>query len=157
MSAEVGLPATRRGQSPRRYAASAGPSSSALPFVDDLHALGALSGLAVLLAAWGYPLWGGAWDVLCPLRELTGTPCPTCFGTRALVAAAAGQWLTALRFNPLVAVGGIGLLAYVPWAAATVVGGWPRPRMSPAYAKHSVRVAFVLVLANWAYLIVAHT
>jgi len=124
--------------------------------VEDLHALGALCGFAALLAAWGYPLWGESWGVLCPLRELTGIPCPTCFGTRALVAAVGGNWMVALRFNPLVAVGGIGLLAYVPWATATVVGGWPRPRVSPLLAARAAPLVGLLVLLNWAYLLVAH-
>ena len=44
----------------------------AVSVLEDLHALGALCGFAALLAAWGYPLWGEAWGVLCPLRELTG-------------------------------------------------------------------------------------
>ena len=123
---------------------------------EDLHALGALSGLAVLLAAWGYPLWGEAWRVLCPLRELTGIPCPTCFGTRALVAALTGNWWAALRFNPLVAAGGFGLLAYVPWATAAVVGGWRRPRVPPLLVARAAPVAGVLVLLNWIYLLVAH-
>jgi len=132
------------------------PRPTARSVFEDLHALGALSGFAVLLAAWGYPLWGEAWGLLCPLRELTGIPCPTCFGTRALVAAVTGHLGVALRFNPLVAAGGIGLLAYVPWATATVVGGWPRPRVSPALVARAVRGACLLVLLNWAYLLVAH-
>ncbi len=133
-----------------------GPSPPAPPLVEDLHALGALSGFAVLLAAWGYPLWGGAWEMLCPLREITGIPCPTCYGTRALVAAAAGHWATALRFNPLVAVAGIGLLAYVPGAAAVVAAGWPRPRVPEFLVRYAAPTACSLVLANWAYLLIAH-
>ncbi len=128
----------------------------ALPLFEDLQVLGALSGFAVLLAAWGYPLWGEAWGAFCPLREITGIPCPTCYGTRALLAAASGRWLTALRFNPLVGAGGIGLLAYLPWAVGTVAGGWPRPSVS---SRTATRVAWFgggLVLANWIYLVVAH-
>ncbi len=137
-------------------AAPEGKRAAPARLTDDLHALGALSGLAVLLAAWGYPLWEGAWGALCPLRELTGIPCPTCFGTRALIAAAAGHWMQALRFNPLVAVCGIGLLAYVPWAGATVIGDWPRPRLPEALVARAAKVAGVVVLANWVYLLVAH-
>lgn len=132
------------------------PRPTTASVFEDLHALGALSGFAVLIAAWGHPLWGEAWGVLCPLRELTGIPCPTCFGTRALVAAVTGHLVLALRFNPLVAVAGVGLLTYVPWATATVVGGWPRPRVSPAFAASAARGAGLLVLLNWVYLLVAH-
>jgi hypothetical protein len=124
--------------------------------LEDLHVLGALSGFAVLVLAWGYPLWGGALHLLCPLRELTGIPCPTCFGTRALVAAAGGQWLAAIRYNPLVASAGFGLMVYVPWAVAATVAGWPRPSFAPDAIRRAAPLAGALVFLNWVYLLVAH-
>ena len=51
--------------------------------LQDGYVLGLLSGFSVLVAAWTYPLWEGAAAVPCLLRELTGIPCPTCYGTRA--------------------------------------------------------------------------
>lgn len=36
----------------------------------------------------------------CPLRSLTGIPCPLCGMTRACVAAAHGNFVSSLRFNP---------------------------------------------------------
>ena len=110
-----------------------GPERSLL---EDFYVLGALSGFVVLLASWGHPLWGAAWGAYCPFRALTEIPCPTCYGTRALLAATSGRWLTALRLNPLVATGGIHL---APMAVAKA--GW---------------VGASLVLANWTYLIVVH-
>lgn len=48
----------------------------------------------------GLPGWA------CPLRELTGIPCPTCFLTRATAAALIGDFKTSLSlhlFGPFVA------------------------------------------------------
>ncbi|MEC8442529.1 MAG: DUF2752 domain-containing protein [Cyanobacteriota bacterium] len=48
----------------------------------------------------GLPGWG------CPLRELTGIPCPTCFLTRATAAALIGDVKTSVSlhvFGPIVA------------------------------------------------------
>lgn len=54
----------------------------------------------------------GCWPALpgwpCPLRALTGVPCPTCFLTRATAAALTGQLQLSWRlhaFGPLVAAG----------------------------------------------------
>jgi hypothetical protein len=54
----------------------------------------------------------GCWPALpgwpCPLRALTGIPCPTCFLTRATAAALTGQLEHSVRlhaFGPLVAAG----------------------------------------------------
>jgi hypothetical protein len=43
----------------------------------------------------------------CPLRAITGVPCPFCGMTRAVVAAVHGHFATSLAFNP----GGILVLA----------------------------------------------
>lgn len=123
---------------------------------EDLHVLGALSGVAALMLAWSFPLWGAAWEITCPLREITGIPCPTCYGTRAMLALVAGDWWRALWFNPLVGVAGIGLFAYVPWATITVLGNGPRPRVSPVLAARLAWAAAGLVAANWIYLLAAH-
>jgi hypothetical protein len=128
----------------------------AVPLHQDIYMLTALSGTAALLLAWTLPLWIGAWQVLCPLRELTGIPCPTCFGTRALLALTAGDWRTALRLNPMVAAGAIGLLAGVPWAGATAVVGLPRARLSAGATAGLARAAVLAVLGNWLYLLLAH-
>jgi hypothetical protein len=49
--------------------------------------------------------------VLCPVRRLTGLPCPLCGGTTALAAAGAGDFDNAFAANPLVLLGGLALVA----------------------------------------------
>ena len=125
-------------------------------WLQDGYVLGLLSGLSALLVAWSYPVWSASVDLPCVFRELTGIPCPTCYGTRAMLAATSGRWVTALRFNPLVGLAGVGLFVYLPWAAGTVVGGWPRPTLLPGTLVRLVRIGAALALLNWVYLIVAH-
>jgi hypothetical protein len=87
----------------------------------------AMLGLAV---AW--PLLPVHPPIACPLRTLTGVPCPLCGMTRAVVAAMHGHLLESLRFNPAgigVVLVAIALLAGVrverfrvpPWLAVTLV------------------------------------
>ena len=126
------------------------------PLVEDLYFLGGLSGLTAILLAVTYPVWGDGIHVLCPLRELTGIPCPTCFGTRATLALVGGDWRQALRLNPLVASLGATLLLYVPWSLATSLLSLPRPRFSAVTVARVGWVTAGLTVANWIYLVVAH-
>ena len=84
----------------------------------------------------------------CPLRALTGVPCLSCGGTRAVVALARGNPLEAFASNPLVVVGVVafvlGGLAAPVWLAFG--GRWPALRVLP----WPVRIAaVVLVVASW--------
>ncbi|MFN9643584.1 MAG: DUF2752 domain-containing protein [Cyanobacteriota bacterium] len=66
----------------------------------------------------------------CPLRHLTGLPCPTCFLTRATSAALIGDWPAAVRlhaFGPLVAI------ALVGWSILAVCQRRLVPRNLPAW------------------------
>jgi hypothetical protein len=89
----------------------------------------------------------------CPLRFLTGIPCPGCGTTRAAHAVLEGQVVDAALFNPLVFVVGSGLvvLALIAPLWIVVTGRVPAlPKPMPL----AVRVAVVVALiANWGYLI----
>ena len=59
-------------------------------------------------ALWLKGLYPGIPGLSCPLRSLTGVPCPTCFLTRATVAALTGDLSSSLQwhhFGPVVAGG----------------------------------------------------
>jgi Protein of unknown function (DUF2752) len=58
----------------------------------------ASGGMVAIAAAW--PLLPAHPPLACPLRALTGIPCPLCGMTRAVVAAAHGHLGTSLAFNP---------------------------------------------------------
>ena len=48
---------------------------------------------------------------LCPLRRLTGVPCPFCGSTTVFMEAGAGHWLAALAANPVTVVAALIFLA----------------------------------------------
>jgi hypothetical protein len=91
----------------------------------------------------------------CPLRTLTGIPCPTCGGTSAARSLLAADVGAAFRANPLVAAtillgiaGAVAALAILPWAG----------RLRPPKVLGRRTIGFTLltiVLANWLYLILA--
>jgi Protein of unknown function (DUF2752) len=95
---------------------------------------------------------------LCPLKHITGIPCPTCGGTRALRALGHGAFLAALRWNPLVTLTALALLPFLVYAALVTVLGWPRVRVlfAPADQRWLRIAAWVAILANWAFLILDH-
>jgi len=87
----------------------------------------------------------------CPLRDLTGVPCPTCGGTHAAVALAEGRWADAVAANPLVA---LGLVIFALWLLigllATVIPGLRRHLALTDREKKTARIlAVVLLVAGW--------
>jgi len=88
----------------------------------------------------------------CFFRRLTGVPCLTCGGTRAVLALLAGNLPAALQANPLVtaalvALVGGGLAAGI---LALAGRGVADPERLPGWARPAV--VFVLA-ANWLWLI----
>jgi hypothetical protein len=89
----------------------------------------------------------------CPLRDMTGVPCPTCGGTHAAVALANGHMVEAFAANPLVA---FGLIGFGVWLLSglimTVV---PHLRRDPVFTsgeKRTARIlAVLLILAAWVW------
>lgn len=75
---------------------AAEPSSSS---AGDLRALGGLMAFGVVALRW-LPDVGP----LCPLRRLTGVPCPLCGTTTGVLALSRGDVLAAFAANPVVPV-----------------------------------------------------
>ena len=72
---------------------------------------------AACLALLGLPPIG------CPLKSLTGVPCPTCGFGRGLLALSQGDVISAFGWNPLVPVGALGAAVYVMYALAALAAG----------------------------------
>jgi hypothetical protein len=90
----------------------------------------------------------------CPLRMLTGIPCPTCGGTESLMEILHGSLSGAFRANPMVAA------AFLLIAASGVAGiatlPWAHHVRAPRRPTGLVLLAAILVpiLANWLYLFI---
>ena len=63
----------------------------------------------------------------CPLRDMTGLPCPTCGSTTAAIAMVQGRWTDGFVANPLVALAVIALGIWIVWGVlATIAPGLRR-------------------------------
>ena len=108
---------------------------------------------------------GAAWIAMtlpwprCAFFAVTGWPCVTCGATRSSIAFVQGDFLSALRWNPLAAVALAGLVAFDLYAAIVLVGRMPRLRIVDwtVTEKYVVRIAVLGLLAlNWIYLLAHH-
>ena len=107
----------------------------------------------------------GAWLALslpwprCPFLAVTGLPCVTCGATRSIIAFLHGDFLLALRWNPLAFVAFCGLIAFDLYATRVLVGRTARLRIVgwTGTEKNVVRIAVIALLAlNWIYLLAHH-
>ena len=109
-----------------------------------------VAGVAAAGAALVYPtvhdLTGLSWP--CPLRTVTGIPCPACGMTTAATALADGRLHDALSANPfvIVLVAATVVMAVVVALRALRVVAPPRP--VPAAARPLIRPALVLLFAS---------
>ena len=97
-----------------------------------------LGAAGLVAAAVAYPLAPFS-PTLCPLRALTGVPCPLCGMTRAIVAAVHGHAGESLAFNP----GGFIVLALA--VVAILRPAWLARLQLPAWS------IFAIVGALWAW------
>jgi hypothetical protein len=92
----------------------------------------------------------------CVFLVVTGHPCLTCGMTRATIRFFHGDFIGALRWNPLIFVTLCGLSIFDAYAFAVLVTRAPRLRLIQfsSTEKTFLRVLFmVLLLANWIYLL----
>jgi hypothetical protein len=92
----------------------------------------------------------------CAFHDVIGLPCVTCGMTRSAIQFFHGNFLSALRWNPLVFVALCGLSIFDAYAFVVLVARAPRLRLAKfsSAEKTFVRALVVTSLgANWGYLL----
>ena len=113
-----------------------------------LAGLGAAGAAAAYQAALGGE---GLW-LPCPLRALTGIPCPLCGMTTAATALASGDPAAAMAANPFVLVLAGFTLVMAALMAARLAGWAPGAAQWPASRRRQgYWVAAVLAVLSWAF------
>ena len=93
----------------------------------------------------------GPKPVICPLKRLTGLPCPTCGTTRSALSLMMGEVSDAVCYNPLMFATGLMVLAVLLVRAAS--GRHVRIHVSRGERLTGWVAVGLLVTANWAYVI----
>ena len=107
-------------------------------------------GAAVIWFALGLP-----WP-RCAFHDLTGLPCVTCGMTRSAIQFFHGNFLAALRWNPLVFVMLCALSIFNAYAFVVLIMRAPRLRIAfctTAERKYARIIAIGAVALNWIYLL----
>ena len=89
--------------------------------------------------------------MLCPLKRMTGLPCPTCGATRSVLSFLNGNPMTAVAYNPLFFAAAMLLSAVI-----LVRLVFARKVRIHVHGRQRIGVWVVLLallLANWAYVI----
>jgi hypothetical protein len=141
-----GVPPVSQESAPARAAGAWRPRS--VPEQLAVAGLGAAgTAVAYQAALGGEGLW-----LPCPLRALTGVPCPLCGMTTAATGLASGELGTALAANPLALLLAGFTLVMTALMAARALGRLAPPAQWPASRRRqSYWVAAVLAAASWAF------
>lgn len=114
-----------------------------------------LWGVAAVGALLLRPLWMVLAPALprCPLRTLTGIPCPTCGATHAGLALLDGRVADALVANPLATLAALAFLAGGPVAVVWALLGLPTVELGQGRGRLVVGVLALVLLANWIWVL----
>jgi hypothetical protein len=119
----------------------------------------ALAAAALVPAAIAYPAVHAAtgFAPACPLRAVTGVPCPFCGGTTAATALADGRLGDALAANPFVPALAVVLAGVLLLVVARALGRVAPPRSWPHdRQRRAALVAGALVTASWIFQLVRY-
>jgi hypothetical protein len=113
-----------------------------------------LIGLGAAAASFAYPAVsrGTGLGLPCPLRTLTGVPCPMCGMTTAATGLAAGDLQAAVAANPFVLLLAGFTLVMIVLMAGRALGWLPPPAQWPATRRRQpYLVVAVVAAASWAF------
>jgi glycerol-3-phosphate acyltransferase PlsY len=114
-----------------------------------------MAGLGAGLVGSVYPMimaHTGGQGIPCPLRTLTGVPCPFCGLTTATVALVHGQWATAASTSPLAYLVAALVVGTTPVLVGRVAGVASAPRPWSERARQWTRNVVLLVVAmSWVF------
>ncbi len=92
----------------------------------------------------------------CVFHEITGFPCPTCGGTRSLIALSQFDLGSSFMLNPLVPLFALGLIIF---SMLFLIGAVTRKSVKIKLTERWKRVirysVFFLIALNWIFLIIA--